>query len=187
MINESSSLADVAGAVAAALRAIGQDAIVVGGSAATLHAPSVYTSSDIDIVLIDIDYDGRAVRGAMSAIGFEYTKTYMFVHPSSAFTVDFVRAPVAIGNDYPTEFATIETNNGSVRVLRAVDAVCDRLNKFIVWRDFESLGVAVAVTRTCEIQLDGIEAFIERHAVGLESILYRSGYRIFLAELAHSL
>ena len=52
MIDEFSSLSDVAGAVAAALRQIDYDPVVVGGSAATMHAPEAYRSDDIDMVII---------------------------------------------------------------------------------------------------------------------------------------
>jgi hypothetical protein len=47
MINEETSLADVAGAVANALRQLEYDPVVVGGSAATLHAPEAYRSADV--------------------------------------------------------------------------------------------------------------------------------------------
>ncbi len=51
MIDEQTTLADVAGAVAAALRPLGIDPVVVGGSAATLHVPQAYQSRDIDMVV----------------------------------------------------------------------------------------------------------------------------------------
>lgn len=52
MITAGTPLRDVAGAVASALRDLGYEAVVVGGSASTLHAPDAYLSDDIDIVIV---------------------------------------------------------------------------------------------------------------------------------------
>jgi len=93
VIDASTSLEDVAGAVAASLREIGLDPVVVGGSASTLHAPEAYRSRDVDMVFpAGIDGLQRPVRHAMERLGF-LLQNNMFVHRASPFTVDFLPGP----------------------------------------------------------------------------------------------
>jgi len=86
----------------------------------------------------------------------------MFIHVLSPFTVDFVPSPVAIAGDTITDFASLETVFGPVRVLHAADVVKDRLNKYVAYDDAESFEVAVAVARMTKADLRLVEAFIER-------------------------
>jgi hypothetical protein len=165
LIDESTSLADVAGAVAAALREIEHDPVVVGGSAATVHAPEAYRSDDIDMVVIGGVDDPRALTGAMESIGFHLTPGHFFGHERSRYTVDFVRSPVAIGGDVISEFATVPTQNGFLRVLHVEDVVKDRLNKYVCYTDQDAFEVAVAVARSKRISLDRVAAFVQRQAV----------------------
>lgn len=70
MIDETTALGEVAGAVAKALRQLTYDPVVVGGSAATLHAPDAYRSNDIDMVVIGgIDNTANFIEN-MASIGF---------------------------------------------------------------------------------------------------------------------
>jgi hypothetical protein len=183
MIKATSSLSDVAAIVASALRGIGYDPVVVGGSACTLHAPNAYRSMDIDMVVIGgIDKRSELVA-SMKALGFGLTNG-MFAHPESEYTVEFVPSPVAIGDYVIGEFATIATSFGEIRVLRAADAICDRFNKFVVWRDFDALKVAVDVARTCGVPAEVVEDFVDRHKAGLDGKQYILGYERFRARLA---
>lgn len=184
MIDASTSLEDVAGAVAASLREIGLDPVVVGGSASTLHAPEAYRSRDVDMVFpAGIDGLHRPVRYAMESLGF-LLENNMFVHRSSPFTVEFLPGPVAIGEDTISEFALIATAFGDVRVLHAIDAVCDRLNKYCVWHDADALSVAVAVARACRVEPSDVESFFHRHANGPYGERYGRGYKRFRREMS---
>lgn len=185
MILRSTSLKDVAGAVAAALRAIGYEPVVVGGSAATIHAPEVYRSSDVDMIVQAGISDPRAVVAAMAALGFSL-RSSMFFHESNPYTVEFVPSPVSVANDIIEDFARIDTAFGPVLVLHAEDAVCDRLNKFVAWNDLDSLDVAVALARKCDVDLAKIAAFIERNGVGIDRDAYVAGHERFLRELART-
>jgi hypothetical protein len=107
----------------------------------------------------------------------------MFVHASNPFTVDFVPSPVAIAGDTITDFASIRTAFGPVRVLRAVDVVKDRLNKYVAYDDPESFEVAVTVARMTKAELRLVEAFIERQAVGV----YAASFNAAIARLRNRL
>lgn len=178
MIDASTSLADVAGCVTAALREIGYDPIVVGGSAATLHAPEAYRSRDVDMVLPGGVEDARSIVRALAVPGFSKENNYL-VHSLNPVLVEFVPPPVAIAADLVQEFTEIRTAFGTVRVLRAVDAVCDRLNKYVVWSDEESFDVAAAVARCYDVDLTEVEVFVRRQAVGVFATPYLRGFDRF--------
>lgn len=181
MITATTSLPDLAGAVTAALRGIGCDPVVVGGSASTLHVPEAYRSDDVDFVILGGVDAPRILVEAMKAVGFsQHAGT--FVHSENPCTVDFVPSPVAIGDDVLGDFVEVETAFGPVRTLSPTDAVCDRLNKYIVWSDSDSLTVALAVARARPIDLARIEAFVARHAVGVFRDTYQAGYARFLRD-----
>jgi hypothetical protein len=100
-------------------------------------------------------------------------------HSSNRYTVEFVPSPVAIANDILSDFAIADTPFGPVRVLHAVDAVCDRLNKYVAYKDPDSLEAAITVARSCKVDLSKVEAFALRHAVGVFADPFLRAYRRF--------
>lgn len=176
MIDESTSLADLAGAVAAALRELGHDPAVVGGSAAAVHAPEAYRSRDVDTVIIGGVDSAPALIAAMESIGFHLTRSHLFEYECGPYTVDFVPSPVAIGGDVIDDFATASTASGTLRVLHVEDVVADRLNKYVCWGDQEAFEVAVTVARSKGISFTRVSAFIERHAVGVMADPFNSAF-----------
>lgn len=106
MIHATSSMLDVAGAVASVLRELHYNPVVVGGSAAI------------------------------------------------------------IAGDVISDFVSLRTSFGEVRVLQPVDVVNDRLNKYVAYEDPDSFDVAVMVARIKRVDLERVKAFIERQAVG---------------------
>lgn len=187
MIDETTSLTDVAGAVAAALRAIGHDPVVVGGSAATVYVPEAYRSRDVDFVIIGGVDDPREVRTAMERLGFKLTPSHLFAHERTAYTVDFVPSPVAIAGDVINTFATIATAYGDLRVLHVDDVVADRLNKYVVYGDQDAFEVAVAVAHTKAVALDRVAAFVQRQAVGVMSNPFNAAFERFNRRLEKKL
>jgi hypothetical protein len=172
------TLRGVAGAVASALRAIGYDPVVVGGSAATINAPEVHLSDDIDMVVVGGIEDKAGFRAVIEGLGF-LSKYGTFVHPESRYTLEFVPSPVAIGSQVIREFRRVETDFGYVRVLKPTDVVADRLNKYVVWHDYESFVVALGVARACGVTAADVRPFVERHAVGIDRDDYINAYERF--------
>jgi hypothetical protein len=177
LIDETTSLADVAGAVANALREINHDPVVVGGSAATVHAPEAYRSHDIDMVVIGGVDEPQRLIAAMSQIGFSLAPGHYFMHGRSPYTVDFVPSPVAIAGDVITDFATVQTAYGNLRVLHVSDVVADRLNKYVVYDDADAFDVALSVARARSVSLKQLGVFIERQrARGAQSAAYAAAF-----------
>jgi len=148
MIDERSTLEDVCFAVASALHAVSIDAVLTGGSAATLYAPEVYTSLDADFVLLR---ETRAAELAqiLAPLGYRPSATRgMFEHPKSKVTVDFPKGPLAVGRDYVHVTATLKRGGDELRILTPTDCVKDRLAHYFFWDDLTALRAAVGVARS---------------------------------------
>lgn len=137
---EDATLSEVAAIVYRCLRESGIEAVVVGGSAITVHVPDVYTSSDIDLALISGFNRSRAAR-ALEDLGFQ-ERGRDFVHPKSAFSIDLVAQTPYIDQRPIREFCTLETNAGPLRAYYLEDAIGDRVSAWVHWSDSESLKVA---------------------------------------------
>ncbi|HKU66352.1 MAG TPA: hypothetical protein VJP85_01105 [Candidatus Baltobacteraceae bacterium] len=145
MINQESTLADVAFAVAGALEARGISSVLTGGSAAALYAPQAYMSDDADFVL-ERDEPLSEVAAALQQIGFTRDgKSRIFFHPNSRFTIDFPKGPLAVGGDYVRQTDTLVRDGRRLRILTRLDCVRDRLAHFYHWTDYTALNAALAV------------------------------------------
>jgi hypothetical protein len=134
------SLTEIAGLVCKHLRVHGMEAVVVGGSAITVHVPHVYTSHDIDIAVIN-GARRRRLQKALEEIGF-HTADRIFAHSDTPYTVDFVAETPYIDQHAITNFVEIQTTFGNVRTYHLEDALADRIAAFVHWNDGESLAVA---------------------------------------------
>ena len=137
---EGRSLAEVAAFVCEHLRSSGFDAVVVGGSAITIHVPQVYTSFDIDLAVTN-GARRHGFQKALEEIGF-HACGRNYAHPDTVYTVDFVAETPYIDQHAITEFIEVQTSLGVVRTYRLEDALADRIAAFVHWKDGESLAVA---------------------------------------------
>lgn len=134
------SLLEVAAQASAALERAGIKVAVVGGSAITSYVPEVYTSKDIDFAAIN-GTTRRAFTQAVAPLGF-LARGRDFVHPKSPFTLDLVADTPYVDQRPITEFETMKTRYGPVRVYSFEDAIADRIAAFLHWGDSQSLDVA---------------------------------------------
>jgi len=147
-----SSLADVAGAVAAHLRLKGIDVVVVGGSAITVHVPAVYTSHDIDFAVPTGQRLGE-ITAALAQIGFVRIGRE-YVAPNVVYSVDIVADVPMIEQEAIYDYALIETTSGMLKALHLEDAISDRVAAFVHWSDSESLDVAERALSAARVRID---------------------------------
>ena len=140
MTFKSGTLLEVAAQASVALQRAGIRVAVVGGSAITSYVPEVYTSKDIDFAAVD-GTSRRAFTQALAPLGFR-PRGRDFVHPKSSFTLDLVADTPYVDQRPITEFETIKTRYGPVRVYSFEDAIADRIAAFLHWGDSQSLDVA---------------------------------------------
>jgi hypothetical protein len=145
LISRDSTLTDICFAVSDALDAQAMPAVLCGGSAAAVYAPQSYMSYDADFVL-DNDDALNDVARVLATIGFQREgSSRIFIHPSTSFTVDFPKGPLAVGGEYVRETAVLYRGTRQLRIVSRTDCVRDRLSHFYFWDDKVALNAAVAV------------------------------------------
>ena len=149
-----STLADVAAAVARALRQAEIVAVLTGGACATLYTDGAYQSFDLDFI-VRSGGNRKSLDSAMAGVGFQRDGDH-YVHPATKFFVEFPRGPLAIGDDVEITPVTIRLKHGAVQALSATDACRDRLAAFYYWDDRQSLRTAVEIARRRRVSVDAI-------------------------------
>jgi hypothetical protein len=152
VIDDSSDLADVCFEVCTALQKGGITAVLTGGSAATIYAPSVYQSGDADFI---ITMYGTGAATIVAALGYlEEGGTYR--HATNPFTLEFPKGPLSIGDDLITSWATMQRGTMLLHILSRTDCVRDRLLWFFTDNDRSALAAAVGVAQSGEVDRDFI-------------------------------
>ena len=142
-------------AVAAELRKAGLTAVLTGGACAAIYSAGAYTSYDLDFV-VQGGGSRRALEQAMVAAGFG-RQGDRYVHPGTPFFVEFVRGPLAVGDDIDVRPTTLRVGRGHTLALAPTDACRDRLAAFFHWADRGSLAAAVAIARRHRVDMTVIE------------------------------
>jgi hypothetical protein len=170
-------LIEVAAAVATHLKTHGIEVVVVRGSATTAHVPNVYTSMDVDFAVTS-DIDRRKINLALAELGF-HRRGQTFVHPDTAYSLDFVADRPYVEQQAVYDFAEIPTPLGNVRVLYLEDAIADRIAGFLHWSGSESLNAAERAAADARDRLpwERIDAALQR----LDTSLPGTALRMALA------
>lgn len=186
MIDEKSSLDDVAFAVCSVLHRSGIEAILTGGSAAAHYAPAVVQSYDADFIL-RFGPTGRETD-ALASIGYVRTPNHYYQHPRSAYTVEFPVGPLMIGSDLVNAWETEQRLEEILHVLSPTDCVRDRFMAFYAWGDLSALNSALAVARAVSSRFDerGFVAWARREATNNSAYDIRF-LEIFLSRLTGKL
>ena len=127
-IDANSSLIDVCFAVCTQMNHAGSVVVLTGGSAATYYAPQHYQSRDADFVLAT---QSGFARENISSLGFVESGG-IYRHPNSAFTLEFLAPPIAIGNDIMTGWATIRRGDELLHILGERIASATASRHFII-------------------------------------------------------
>src|ERR1700694_44364 len=171
------SLLEVAAQASADLERAGIKVAVVGGSAITAYAPEVYTSKDIDFAAIN-GTNRRQFGAAVAELGFK-PDGRDFVHRETPYTLDLVADTPYVDQRPITEFATLTTRFGPVRVYKFEDALADRVAAFLHWGASQSLDVA---ERALKARAEVTDWRKVREALGkLDSSLPEAARRLKLA------
>jgi hypothetical protein len=159
-ISAASTLRHVIQVVSRELEANGIRAVLTGGASASIHSDGEYVSHDLDYI-IENRVTQRQLDGALAAAGFR-RNVDKYIHPKSAFFVEFPRGPLAIGDDDLVSPVEVRVGRTIVLMLSATDACRDRLAAFYHWNDWQSLDVAVAIALRRRVGLAAIRGWSER-------------------------
>ncbi len=170
-----STLRDVAAQVASVLAEEGIRCVLTGGACATLHTRGAYQSSDLDFVL-QSRVTPAQLDAAMRKAGFRRHGD-QYVHPESAFFVEFPPGPLAIGGDSRIQPIDYFIRRRPVLALSATDSCRDRLAAFYFWNDRQSLRTAVQIATRCAVDLDRVRKWSVQEG-------QEAGFDEFMRELA---
>ncbi len=150
------TLEDLAGYLSKTLRKEGIDLILVGGACVTIYSKNRYQSQDLDFITYE---DLSKVKKALLKLGFEQKDKY-FRRDGCPWIVEFVSPPVVIGQESILTFSHVKTKLGTIKLLRPVDSVKDRLASFYYWNDREGLQQSIDIClETHDIDFGELEAW----------------------------
>lgn len=152
-INKRTTLEELAALVCSTLEAHGISVVLSGGAVVSIYSNAEYVSYDLDFIPTGL---ARKVDEAMTSLGFQKEGRH-WVHPNTAYWVEFPTGPVAIGEETIREFAERRTRLGTLRLLPPTECVMDRLNWYIHNTDMQCLDQAVRVASRHAVDLRRIE------------------------------
>jgi hypothetical protein len=162
------SLKDLAGYISEELRKRDIDTVLVGGACATIYSENRYQSFDLDYVT----YEGmKKVKEALKELGFKEKQKY-FKRDDCKWFIEFVSPPVAVGDEPIRLFSHVQTPLGSIKMLRPIDSVKDRLASFYHWDDKQGLEQALNICREQKIDCKEIEQWSKREGHEVKFLIF---------------
>jgi hypothetical protein len=150
--------AELTAHVQTALKKVGIETVLSGGSCVSVWSRNAYVSDDIDLIVDGFSWRTK-IRAAMLELGFAEKNRY-FVHPESKWFIEFPSGPLAVGEERPKEIAQRRLRTGTLRLLSPTDCVKDRLTWWIHGRDRQSLEQAVAVAKRAPVDVDELRRWV---------------------------
>jgi hypothetical protein len=156
VIDERTSLVELATTVSEALEQARITATLSGGAAVSIYSENAYQSKDLDFVTAALVDD---LKVALRPLGFLHTgrpRLSVFEHPKTRWYLEFPPAPLSFGGTYvdPSNCARMDTGTGSLRVISPTHSVMDRLIAAAAWNEPQSLEQALLVTEFCSDKID---------------------------------
>lgn len=119
------SMEELASFVCSELKKKDINVVLSGGSCMELYTNELYSSYDIDFVM-KYFYSQKIIEQTMVELGFKIEGKY-YILEESQFFIEILTPPVAVGDQFLSEFATRNTKVGTLTLLTANDCVKDRL------------------------------------------------------------
>jgi len=137
--------------VAVALAKAGIQSTLVGGAVAAIYSNGAYRSGDLDIVVENYIQTSELIEKAMRSINFEKNGRHWIHKDCKHLYVEFVKPPVAIGDDYSIKPIEIAIADVTIKIISPVDCVKDRLCSYVYFKARECLDQAYLVASSNEI------------------------------------
>lgn len=157
IIDESTTLKELALIVGGRLKECKINAVLTGGAVVSIYTSNHYQSYDLDFISHDSDHE---IASALKAIGFEKRGRY-YINPCTSFYIEFPSPPLAIGNKPIFTFNEIKTDFGYLKLLTPTQCVMDRLAAYYHWNDQQTLSQAIMVATSNPIDLMEIKKWSE--------------------------
>jgi len=127
---------------------------LTGGACVGIWSDWQYVSHDLDFIEEGF-VSRKLLRDVLLPLGFVEQGRH-FVHPASAWMVEFPTGPLMVGDERVEGVTERRTAFGMLRLLTPTDCVKDRLAAFFHWNDRQSLAQALLVATTQKVDLAAI-------------------------------
>lgn len=151
------SIKELAGLVSKQLNKHGIEAVLTGGSCATIFSKNKYQSLDLDFVTAAVEFKPKEIIIAMQEIDFFRQPKGFFEHPRCPYVVEFLPPPLSIGSEPVKRIDLVKTKKGNFKTLSPTDCVKDRLAAFYFWDDLQSLEQAKLVAKAQKIEMKEVK------------------------------
>lgn len=159
-IHKGLTVAELGAIVSEALNSAGIQAVLCGGSVATIYSGHQWESKDLDFVVARVDK--KRIAELFTQLGLEQKPNGLFGHPNHTHSIDISFWPIVLGNEeVDDEWTTLATEVGELRILTPTQCVKDRLAGFYNSVDRQSLDRAVEVCLHQDVDLEEIERWSE--------------------------
>lgn len=157
------SLQELAAFVCSHLQRHDIPVVLVGGSCVSIYSDNRYQTADLDFV--ERYHTKRAaLRTALADIGFVEENRY-FVHPDTAWFLEFPTGPLAVGDAPVHTLNEVTTDTGVLVLLTPTDCIKDRLAAWFHWRDRQALQQAVWVAQRHAFDREDVRAWSAREGM----------------------
>lgn len=138
----------------------GIETVLVGGAVVSIYSEGAYQSGDLDLVVTT--YLAAKLPGLMKQLGFQVDQSRHYSHPRCKLIVDFVSAPVSIGEDTAIVPAEVKVEGQKIKLLSPTDCIRDRLASYIHFKSRDCFDQAILVARKQPFDLKKIERWCEK-------------------------
>jgi hypothetical protein len=130
------------------------ETVLVGGAVVSIYTEGAYQSGDLDFVVITYLHDH--LPKVLAKIGFKKKGKYFFNSKCKHLYIEFVSAPLGIGDDTSVKPDEISIEGKIVRILSPTDCIRDRLASYIHFNVRECMDQAVLVAKSHPFNLSKI-------------------------------
>lgn len=159
--------------VCSRLKENGINTVLVGGAVAAIYSKGAYKSGDLDIVINSVIIDDKKVSQSMVNLGFSKSGRH-WIHPDCKHLyIEFIRPPIAIGDDYRINPVKRIVDNKEISILSAEDCVRDRLSSYVYFKAAECFDQAVLVAREQKIDIGKIEDWAKNEGIEMVNAIIK--------------
>jgi hypothetical protein len=154
--------AELGGLICETLAAHGMDAVLSGGSCVSIWSNDAYVSDDLDMVITGLATRSGIAR-ALADLGFSADQKggRYFTHPDTKLSLEFPTGPLMVGDEPVTDVETMETDQGTLKLLTPTDCVKDRMAGYLHWGDEQNFQQAVYVAKRQPIDWDSLATWFD--------------------------
>lgn len=153
MIDDKTTLKDLAFIVSSQLEKHNISAILVGGAVVSIYTDNEYQSYDLDFCSLG---SVHKIDASLLQIGFKKEGRH-YKHPHSDFFVEFPGAVVVLGNEHQTDYDQLSVDGKTLKLLSPTQSIKDRLAAFYHWRDLQSLDQALMIAKNQKFSMANIK------------------------------